>query len=201
VNEVTQPVFYLAEEINELQQEVTETHTEQPAKHESTSPMKAEPPLWIWTALAFVVVFLVLNKIAFPRITQLIDERNNKIEGDLKNAELTREEAEKMLAQYKAQLDEARTEAKKIMDEGKLLGENLRKEAMKKAADEANQLIKRAQDEITREMEKAMKELRSQIADISIQVASKVIQKSLDKEEHAKLIDQYITEVGNIYEG
>ena len=184
-----------------MEEQATGAHAEQAAKHESSTPMKAEPNLWFWTAAAFVIVFLVLNKVAFPRITQLIDERNNKIEGDLKNAELTREEAEKMLGQYKAQLDQARTEAKKIMDEGKALGENLRKEALKKAGDEANALIKRAQDEITRETEKAMKELRSQIADISIQVASKVIQKSLDKDEHAKLINQYITEVGKIYEG
>lgn len=201
-------VFYLAQEVQQLEHTVEETISETHEKpaaheggHESSSPMKAEPSLWIWTLIAFLIMFYILGKFAFPRITEMIDERSNKIEGDLKNAEMTREDAEKMLAEYKAQLDEARTEAKKIIDEGKQLGEGLRKEAMAKATDEANQLIKRAQEEIARQTEKAIKELQAQIADISIQVASKVIQKSLDKEEHSNLIKQYISEVGKLYEG
>jgi F-type H+-transporting ATPase subunit b len=207
VNDVAETVFYLAQEVQNLEHTVEETisgtHEEAAAHgaHESSSPMKAEPPLWIWTLIAFGIVFFVLGKVAFPRITTMIDERNNKIEGDIKHAELTREEAEQMLAQYKGQLAEARTEAKKIIDEGKQLGESLRKEAMAKATEDANQLIRRAQEEIARQTEKAIKELQGQIADISIQVASKVIQKSLDKEEHNNLIKQYISEVGRLYEG
>lgn len=202
-------VFYLAQAEQELEQavehSVTETHEAAQGAHgeggHGSSPMKAEPNLWIWTLIAFAIVFGILSKVAFPRITTMIDERNNKIEGDIKHAELTREEAEQMLAQYKGQLAEARTEAKKIIDEGKQLGESLRKEAMAKATEDANQLIRRAQDEIARQTEKAIKELQGQIADISIQVASKVIQKSLDKEEHNNLIKQYISEVGRLYEG
>jgi F-type H+-transporting ATPase subunit b len=170
-------------------------------KEGEASPLAAEPNLWPATLLAFLLVFFILKKFAFPKINEALEQRNEKIEGDLKNAEITREEAEKMLADYKAQLDEARTEAKKIMDEGKALGESLRKEASEKAVEEANQLIKRAQEEIAREKEKAIKELQGQIADISIEVASKVIQKSLSKEEHSQLIDQYVSEVGKLYEG
>jgi len=206
VNEVAETIFYLAQETGEMEQEVvghemTTAHEEHPAKAESETPMKVEPNLWIWTLLAFIIVFFVLRKFAFPRITEMLDKRTEKIEGDLKNAEFTREEAEKMLAEYKQQLDAARTEAKKIMDEGKALGENLRKETVAKATEEANQLIKRAQEEIGREKEKAIKELQAQIADISIEVASKVMQSTLNKQEHAKLIDQYISEVGRLYEG
>ncbi|RJP64886.1 MAG: ATP synthase F0 subunit B [Candidatus Abyssobacteria bacterium SURF_17] len=203
---MAETIFYLAQETGEMEQEVvghemTTAHEEHPAKAESETPMKVEPNLWIWTLLAFIIVFFVLRKFAFPRITEMLDKRTEKIEGDLKNAEFTREEAEKMLAEYKQQLDAARTEAKKIMDEGKALGENLRKETVAKATEEANQLIKRAQEEIGREKEKAIKELQAQIADISIEVASKVMQSTLNKQEHAKLIDQYISEVGRLYEG
>ncbi len=202
---MAEPIFYLARETSEMEHTATTAHEEQPASHGEHegggAPMQAEPNLWIWTLAAFIIVFLILNKFAFPRIIEALEKRNDKIEGDLKNAELTREEAEKMLAEYKAQLDEARTEAKKIMDEGRGLGENIRKETIEKATEEANQLIKRAQEEITREKEKALKELQGQIADISIEVAAKVIQKTLSKEEHSQLIDQYISEVGRLYEG
>ncbi|MBI5117079.1 F0F1 ATP synthase subunit B [Candidatus Poribacteria bacterium] len=219
---MAETIFYLAQETGdthqatapqeaaqgEMQQVTAETpavtgaHTEKPAAHGEAH--EAAPPafnMWIWTLIAFAVVLFILNKFAFPRIMEMLDKRSDKIEGDIKNAELTRADAEKLLAEYKAQLDTARTEAKKIMDEGKSLGENLRKETIAKATEEANQLIKRAQEEIGREKEKAIKELQNQIADISIEVASKVIQKTLSKQEHGKLIDQYITEVGKLYEG
>lgn len=206
---MAESVFYLASDTGEMEhvslegstEHATTAHEEHPSKPEGESPMKAEPNLWPWTLIAFLAVFFILKKFAFPRIMEMLDKRTDKIDGDLKSAELTREEAQKLLAEYKAQLDSARSEAKKIMDEGKALGENLRKETISKATEEANQLIRRAQEEIGREKEKAIKELQNQIADISIEVASKVIQKSLNKEEHSKLIDQYITEVGRLYEG
>ncbi len=207
---MAEPIFYLASETSDHQpvpmgdegHPVTSAHEGQAAGHEAEAgPFKAEPNLWFATLFAFALVFLFLSKFAFPMITEMLDKRNEKIEGDLKNAELTREDAEKLLAEYKAQLDEARTEAKRIMDEGKALGENLRKETISKAQEEANQLIARAQEEIAREKDKAIKELQSQIADISIQVASKVIRKSLSADDHSQLIDQYISEVGKFYEG
>lgn len=206
---MAQTAFYVASEtgiepvhIEGDQQAVTSAHEEHPAGHETeSSPLAPEPNLWPATLIAFVLVFFVLRKFAIPRIMEAIDTRNEKIEGDIKKAELTREEADKLLTDYKAQLDEARTEAKKVIDEGKALGEKLRQETIAKAQEEANQLITRAQEEIGREKEKAIKELQGQIADISIEVASRVIQKSLSKEEHGKIIDDYVAEVGKLYEG
>jgi F-type H+-transporting ATPase subunit b len=198
-----EPIYYLAEadEHGEHAEHVTSAHTEEPSHSGEGAPMPPALNLWIFTFLAFAIVFFVLKKYAIPRIMEGLDKRNEKIEGDIKQAELTREEADKLLADYKAQLEEARTEAKKVIDEGKALGEKLRQETIAKAQEEANQLITRAQEEIGREKEKAIKELQGQIADISIEVASRVIQKSLSKEEHGKIIDDYVAEVGKLYEG
>jgi len=201
---VAEPVYYLASAAEEAEhvEHVTTAQEEHPAEHgDGGGTFAPMPNLWWWTFIAFVIVVFVLKKFAIPGITEALDKRNEQIEGDLKNAELTRDEADKMLAEYKSQLNEARTEAKKIIDEGKALGENLRQETIVKAQEEANQLIKRAQEEIGREKDKAIKELQSQIADISLEVASKVIQKTLSKEEHDKLIDDYVAEVGKFYEG
>ncbi len=203
---MAQPVYYLASAAEEAgHEQATTAHTEQPSahggEHEEGGTFAAQPNLWLWTVIAFGIVVLVLRKFAIPAITEGLDKRNEQIEGDLKNAELSRGEADKLLAEYKAQLNEARTEAKKIIDEGKALGENLRQETIAKAQEEANRLISRAQEEIGREKDKAIKELQSQIAEISIEVASKVIQKTLSKDEHGKLIDDYVAEVGKLYEG
>jgi len=206
---VAESVFYLAQEtgvesvhVDSAEHAVTTAHEEHPAEHGAEAgPFAPEPNLWPWTFFAFLAVAFVLYKFAIPKIMEGLDKRSEKIEGDIKKAELTREEADKLLADYKAQLDEARTEAKKVIDEGKALGEKLRQETIAKAQEEANQLITRAQEEIGREKDKAIKELQGQIADISIEVASKVIQKSLSKEEHGKIIDDYVAEVGKLYEG
>lgn len=202
-------VIYVAEEtgvepvhIEGDEHAVTTAHTEEAAGHgEEHAPPPPGWNIWLSTLLAFGIAYFILKKYAFPAIIDALDKRNEQVEGDIKKAELTREEADKLLDEYKAQLDEARTEAKKVIDEGKALGENLRQETIAKAQEEANQLITRAQEEIGREKEKAIKELQGQIADISIEVASRVIQKSLSKEEHGQIIDDYVAEVGKLYEG
>lgn len=200
---MSEPIYYLAQSggHEERAETVAEVRAEESSNSEGGAPMPLAPNLWIYTALAFAVVFFVLKKYAIPRIMEGLDKRSEQIEGDLKKAELTREEADKLLAEYKAQLEEARTEAKKVIDDGKALGENLRQQTVAKAQEEASQMISRAREEIGREKEKAIKELRSQIAEISIEVAAKVIQKTLSKEEHGELIDDYIAEVGKLYEG
>lgn len=206
---MAETVFYLASEtggepvhIEGEEIVVTTAHTEKPAGHgEGHGAQPAGWSIWLSTLIAFGIAYFILKRFAFPKIIEALDTRNEQIEGDIKKAELTREEADKLLAEYKAQLDEARTEAKKVIDEGKALGEKLRQETITKAQEEANQLITRAQEEIGREKEKAIKELQGQIADISIEVASRVIQKSLSKEEHGKIIDDYVAEVGKLYEG
>ena len=210
---MAETVYYLASEagvapveIEGDEHAVASSHTEQPSGqgkgHDGGDTTFApKPNLVVWTVVAFAIVVYVLKKFAIPSIMEGLDKRSEKIEGDIKSAEGAREEADKMLADYNAQLADARAEAKKIIDEGKSLGENLRQETITKAQQEANQLITRAQEEIAREKEKAFKELQSQIADISIEVASKVVQKSLSMEEHGKLIDDYVAEVGKLYEG
>jgi F-type H+-transporting ATPase subunit b len=212
VNKVAETVYYLASDTGvepvhvDEEHAATTTHTEQPSDHGEEhgggdTTFAPKPNLVWWTLVAFLIVVVVLKKFAIPKIMEGLDQRSEQIEGDLKSAEMTKEEAEKMLADYKAQLSEARAEAKKIIDEGRALGESLRQDMITKAQEEANQLIVRAQEEIGREKEKAIKELQGQIAVISIQVESKVVQKSLSMDEHGKLIDDYVAEVGKLYEG
>ena len=93
---------------------------------------------------------------------------------------------------------EAREEAKKIVDEGKTLGEKARKEMISKATEESSQIVKRTQEQLAMEKERTMSELREQIADLSIAAASKVIERSLDKEDHMKLLEDYVSKLGEL---
>ena len=162
---------------------------------------QAEPGLMIWTVISFTILLVLLWKVAYKPITRALKKREDTIRGSLEEANKTRESAETLLNDYKNQLAQAREEAQKIISEGKVMGENLKKEIIQKAHEESNQIVKRAQEDIEFQKEKALMELKERIADLTIMAASKVIEKTLDKKDHEQLIDEYISKVGENYEG
>jgi F-type H+-transporting ATPase subunit b len=161
---------------------------------------QAEPGLMIWTVISFTILLVLLWKVAYKPITKALKKREDSIRDSLEEAQKTRESAETLLNDYKNQLAQAREEAQKIISEGKVMGENVKKEIIQKAHEESNQIVKRAQEEIEFQKEKALMELKERIADLTIMAASKVIEKTLDKKDHEQLIDEYISKVGENYE-
>jgi F-type H+-transporting ATPase subunit b len=160
---------------------------------------KAEPGLIIWTIISFILLVLLLWKVAYPQILKGMKKREETIKQQLEEAQKTKKEAENLLEDYKRQLAEARSEAQKIIHEGKSLGENMRKEIVQKAQQESNQIVKRAQEEIELQKQKAILELQEKIADLSIMAASKIINKSLNTEDNRRLVEEYVSKVGELY--
>jgi F-type H+-transporting ATPase subunit b len=134
----------------------------------------------IWTVISFTILLVLLWKVAYKPITKALKKREDSIRDSLEEAQKTRESAE--------------------TSEGKVMGENVKKEIIQKAHEESNQIVKRAQEEIEFQKEKALMELKERIADLTIMAASKVIEKTLDKKDHEQLIDEYISKVGENYE-
>ncbi len=145
---------------------------------------KAEPGLIIWTIISFFLLLGLLWKVAYPQILKGMKKREETIKQQFEEAQKTKKEAENLLEDYKRQLAEARSEAQKIINEGKSLGENMRKEIVQKAQAESNQIVKRAQEEI---------------ADLSIMAATKIINKSLNTEDNRRLVEEYVSKVGDLY--
>jgi F-type H+-transporting ATPase subunit b len=160
---------------------------------------KAEPGLIIWTLVSFFILLILLSKVAYPQILKAMKKREETIQQQLEEAQKTKGAAEKILEDYKRQLAEARAEAQKLINEGKELGESMRKEIVQKAQEESHQIVKRAQEEIELQKQKAILELQEKIADLSIMAASKVINKSLDTEDHRRLVNEYVSKVGELY--
>ena len=160
---------------------------------------KPEPGLIIWTLISFFILLILLKKVAFPPILKGMKKREETIKQQLEEAQKTKKEAEDLLEGYKRQLAEARSEAQKIINEGKSLGENMRKEIVQKAQEESNQIVKRAQEEIQLQKQKAILELQEKIADLSIMAATKIINKSLNTEDHRRLVEEYVSKVGDLY--
>jgi F-type H+-transporting ATPase subunit b len=160
---------------------------------------KAEPGLIIWTIISFILLVLLLWKVAYPQILKGMKTREETIKQQLEEAQKTKKEAENLLEDYKRRLAEARSEAQKIINEGKSLGENMRKEIVQKAQEESNQIVKRAQEEIELQKQKAILELQGKIADLSIMAATKIINKSLNTEDNRRLVEEYVSKVGDLY--
>lgn len=150
--------------------------------------------------VAFLVLFALLAKFAFPPITKVLDERANKIRESLEKAEGTRVEAERLLDEYKEQMAEARAEATRIIEQGRKVAESMKAEIVAKAKEEAEAEKAKAIEAIQAEKAAAVGELQQQVADLSVAVAGKIIGSSLSRADHEALIDKYLAEVGSLNE-
>jgi len=154
--------------------------------------------LQIWTLVTFLVLLVLLAKFAFKPIAQALDSRGQKIKQSIDDAEKSRAEAKKLMEDYQKQIAEARTEAGKVIEEARQLGERVRKEVVEKANAEASAVAQRAQEEIVRQKEKGIQELKDTVASLSVQIASKVIEKEVNEATHRQLIDTLIKDLGKV---
>jgi F-type H+-transporting ATPase subunit b len=182
-----------------LQEEPTngETHTEE----ETHNPLIPETVELIAGTIAFFLVFFVLWKFAFPRIGAMLRERTAKIQGEMEKAEQTRQEADKILDDYRTQLANARDEANQVIEEARRTAEQLRKDIQERAEKDAEATVARAQEEIRAERDRVVQELRAQVGALSVQLAERVVGASLDAKRHQALIDEYIDQLASTGNG
>jgi F-type H+-transporting ATPase subunit b len=146
-------------------------------------------------AIAFGIVFFFIKKWAVPKLNVLLEERRKQIQGQLESAEQTRQQAEQELADYRAQLSNAREESNRIIEEARTTADQLRRDIQANAEQEAQNTVARAQEEIRAERDRVFNELRTQVGEIAVDLAGRVVGQSLDKQTHEKLIDDYIEQV------
>jgi F-type H+-transporting ATPase subunit b len=152
--------------------------------------------LQIWTLVAFVVLLVLLAKFAFKPIAEALDRRGETIKKSIEEAEKQRADARQMMDEYQKQLADARNEAGKIIDEARQIGERVRKEVVDKANAEASAGVQRAQEEIQRQKEKGIQEMKDTVAALSVEIASRVIEKELDEASHRQLVESLIKDLG-----
>lgn len=173
---------------------------EETAEH-SPNPILPEFDELLWGTIAFIIVFAVLWKFAFPPLGKMLAARTEKIQGDMERAENTRTEADGVLVEYRQQLSGARDEANRIIEEARKTADQLRKDLQAKAEQEAQATVARAQEEIRAERDRVFQELKGQVGEIAVDLAGRVVGASLDKRAHDKLIDDYIDEVARSGDG
>jgi len=152
----------------------------------------------IWTLAIFVIVVLVLGKFAWGPVLALLQQREAFIHRSLSDAKRDRDEAEARLKEYAAKLQSAQREAMVIVEQARSDAERLREELKQKARAEADRLVQNAERQIQVETTRAVQQIRQEAVDLSIAIASKLIQRNLSKEDNERLIDETLRQLESV---
>lgn len=166
------------------------------AEHgDETNIFNADIGNFIFTLIIFGLVIVVLGKFAWRPLLKVLHERERSIRESLESARDERERAEKLLADYKAQLDQARVEATAIVEEGRRDADVVRRRILEEGREQGAELLERARREIQLATDTAIKELYDQTADLSVKVAAGIIRKELSPEDHQQLVAESLDEM------
>lgn len=148
--------------------------------------------------VAFILLWIILAKFGWPIFDRMLTKRENMIKDNLEKAEEARQESERLLEEYREQLEGAKTQAQQILNNAKLSGESIESDITQRAREEADAMISKAQVAIEAEKKAAMAELRSSAVETSIAVATRLIGEDFSDEDHRKLIARYVEEAGSL---
>jgi F-type H+-transporting ATPase subunit b len=148
----------------------------------------------IWTLIAFVVTLLILRKLAFPRISEALDKRRMAIVESIDAAERTRVEADQLLNEYRERLREAREQADDILGRARKASDRVADEAKTDANKKREELMEQTRRDIEQETRRAIDQIRREVADLTVLATEKVTRKSLDDDDHRRLIDEALSE-------
>ncbi|MBX4173085.1 F0F1 ATP synthase subunit B [Weissella viridescens] len=150
----------------------------------------------LFLLIAFVILMLLLKKFAWGPVVKMMDDRANKVAHDLDSAEDARQQAEKLSKERQEQLTAARTDANKIVADAKKSADAQGKQIVADAQTNAQTLKDRAATQIEQDRSEAMTSAKNDVADLSVTIAQKIIQKELKLDDQKALIDAYIDGLG-----
>ena len=149
----------------------------------------------IWTLAIFLLVLIVLGKFAWGPVLTLLQQREEFIHRTLSDAKRERDEAEARLQEYSAKLQSAQAEAVAIIDNARRDAERLRGELRERAKNEADTIIKNAERQIQLETARAVQQIRTEAVELSVMIASKLIQRNITKDDNERLIEEALRQV------
>jgi F-type H+-transporting ATPase subunit b len=151
--------------------------------------------LMIWTLLIFFFTMYVLSKVAFPRIQEALEKRAAAIRENIDAAERQRAESDKLLEEYRARLQEAREQADDILARSRKAGETAKAELAAEGKERREELLSLAKRDIEAETRRSLEQIRKEVANLTVLATEKVTRKSLDDDDHKRLIEDALGEV------
>jgi F-type H+-transporting ATPase subunit b len=151
--------------------------------------------LMLWTLVAFGVLLLLLRKLAFPRIAENLDKRQQAIEESIDHAERTKREADELLAEYRQRLTDARQQAEDIVARARKAAEVNERDSLEQARHTREELMAQTRRDIEAETRRAIQEIRSEVADLTVLATEKVTRKSLSEDDQRRLVEEALSEL------
>jgi len=153
-----------------------------------------EVGLMLWTLLAFGVSMFLLRKLAYPRIQSALEKRARAVAESIDAAERTRQEADQILNEYRERLREAREQADEIVARARKAADKTQDEARVHAKETREEMLADARRDIEQETRRAIGQIRREVADLTVIATEKVARKTLDDDDHRRLIDEALQE-------
>jgi len=154
--------------------------------------LDVNPGLIFWVVITFVLLLVLLKKIAWGPILNSLNERESFIKDSLEKAEKAQRDAEKLLEENKANLAKAEDDAQIIIEQGREYSEKLKAQLLEETKSITQKMISEATSEIERKNREAFNNLKEEVANIAVDAAEKIIRANLDKEKQTKLINDYL---------
>ena len=156
--------------------------------------------LMFWEVVSFAILLWVLAKYAFPPILQILDDRERKIRESIESAERRSAEAERRMAEYEAKMKASQKEAEDLIAQAKVRALQLKEENERQLSADAERIKAAAAREIEQERRRALEDVRRYVSDLALQVAGKVLERSLTDVDHKRLADEALTSVAKDFE-
>ncbi len=157
--------------------------------------VQLDPGLFLWTILTFLVLLGVLAKFAWNPLLKMLRDREEFIRSSLDDAEKARAELERLNSEGEDIVNKARSEAQTILSESKAAASKLKDETLNAAKAQAKSILSDAEKQIRIEKDKAIEEIKSEVVDLSLSVATKLIKKNISREDNQALIDDSLENV------
>lgn len=156
--------------------------------------LEVSPGLMIWTVVVFLLTLLILKKFVFGPVGEAIEKRRSSISASIEVAESSRDEAVRLLDEYKAKLAEARREADELREAGRREGERQKTDIVGQAQEQRERIVSDTQTQIDAQAQAAVAGIRDDVVVLALTAAEKVTRKSLSDDDHRALVEEALAD-------
>ncbi len=154
-------------------------------------------PDLVFAIVNFLILMAILRKFLWGPVMKTMDERQKGITESLDKAAVAKKEADETHSMLAGEIENARRQAKAIVEEAQQAGEAVKSDIIDQAQKSASDMITRAQAEIERQKTDAIAQLKGEVADLVVMTTGKILGENMSEEQHKVLMDKYIAEVGD----
>jgi len=157
--------------------------------------IQVTPGLMIWTIVCFLITFFVLKKVAFGRIQAAIDDRRERIQSAVDEADRARAEARSLVEEHRQLIGQAKAQSEEILSEARRVADAQRERVREETEEDRQRRLEETRRQIEQATQQALGQIRDEVGKLSVAAAEKITRKSLTGADQQRLIDEALAEI------